>query len=224
MEHEFAKLQPNDGICRWEVGASSGIVVGTGQHEVDCHVALVVMQLNAGMTTSLLTMVVLENVRLVAVHLDTGGDAIDQTSGLLDVRNDWLGGVVDVRDLAEGNVLLREGIEIRLPSSRESRGMHLASTDDGVQEGEKIRRKLEAMNLERGMANNLVVVERKRCFEQRAPDLTKVVAGLHREGHPLITAALLLCVVDIPAKERFSTEDTARLGRRDPSALARRYG
>ena len=72
------------------------------------------------MAASLATMVVLQDVRLVAVHLDTGGDAVDQASGLLDVGDDGLGGVVDVRNLLEGNVLLRERVEIRLPSSRES--------------------------------------------------------------------------------------------------------
>ena len=84
-----------------------------------------------------------------------------------------------------------------------------------------MRRKLEAMDLQRGMTDNLVVVERKRCLEQRAPDFTKVVAGLHREGRVLITPTLLRCA-DIPTKERFSTEDTARLGGRDASSLERR--
>ena len=84
-----------------------------------------------------------------------------------------------------------------------------------------MRRKLEAMDLQRGMADNLVIIERKRRLKQRAPDFTKVIAGLHRKGQALITAALLLCA-DIPTKERFSTEDTTRLGGRDSSSLARR--
>ena len=133
MEKEFSKLEPNDSLRGWEVGASSSIVVGMGQHEVDGHITLVMMQLYTGMATALATMVVLQDVRLVAVHLDTGGDTVDQASSLLDVGDDGLGGVVDVRNLPEGNVLLRERVEIRLPSSRESRGMNLASTDDGVQ-------------------------------------------------------------------------------------------
>lgn len=84
-----------------------------------------------------------------------------------------------------------------------------------------MRRKLEAMDLQRWVADNLVVVERKRCLEQRAPDFTKIVAGLHREGRVLTTPSLLRCA-DIPTKESFSTEDTARLGGRDASSLARR--
>ena len=133
MQKELPELEPNDSFRRWKVGTASGIVVGTGEHEVDGHVGLVMMQLHTGMAESLATMVVLEDVRLVAVHLDAGGDAIDQASSPLNVGDDGLGGVVDVRNLPEGNVLLCERVEIRLPSSRESRGMHLASTDDSVQ-------------------------------------------------------------------------------------------
>ena len=77
------------------------------------------------------------------------------------------------------------------------------------------------MNLQRGMANNLVVIERMRRLKQRTPDFTKVIAGLHRKGRSLVAAALALCI-DIPTKKGFSTEDTARLGGRDASSLARR--
>ena len=87
--------------------------------------------------------------------------------------------------------------------------MHLASPDDSVQQGKQMRRKLEAMNLEGWMTNNLVIDEWKRSLEGHAPDLAQVIAGLH--GKCLVTTFLFL--VDIPAKEGCSAEDAARLGR-----------
>ena len=94
--------------------------------------------------------------------------------------------------------------------------MHLASSNDGIQYGKQMRRKLEAMNLERWVANNLVIDEWKRSIERHAPDLAQVIACLHGKG--LVATPLF---VDIPAKEGSSAENAARFGRRD-TALARR--
>ena len=131
MEQEFAKLKPNDSLGRWKVCASTSVVLRPGHHEVGGHVALIVMKLNASMTSAVLT-VVFEDVRLIAVHLDTRSNAIQQTGSLLNVGDDRLGGVVYVWDLPEGNVLFRERIQVRLPSSGKGGSMHLAPTDDGI--------------------------------------------------------------------------------------------
>ena len=72
-----------------------------------------------------------------------------------------------------------------------------------------MRRKLQAMNLERWVANNLVIDEWKRSLERHAPDLAQVIAGLHRKG----LVATPLFFVDIPTKEGSSAENAARLGR-----------
>ena len=94
--------------------------------------------------------------------------------------------------------------------------MHLTSSNDGIQYGKQMRRKLEAMNLERWVANNLVIDEWKRSLERHAPDLAQVIAGLH--GKCLITTPLVF--IDTPTKEGSSAENAAGLGRRD-TALAR---
>ena len=79
-----------------------------------------------------------------------------------------------------------------------------------------MRRKLEAMDLEGGMTNNLVIDEWKRSLEGHAPDLAQVIAGLH--GECLVTTPLV--IVDIPTKEGSSAENSTRFGRRD-TALTR---
>ena len=94
--------------------------------------------------------------------------------------------------------------------------MHLASPHNSIQQGKQMRRKLQTVDLERWVANNLVIDEWKRSLERHAPDLAQVIAGLHGKG----LVATPLFFVDIPAKEGSSAENAARLGRRD-TALAR---
>ena len=111
MEQEFTKLQTNDGLRRGEVRASAGIFIGVGQHEIDRKVAFVMVKLDAGVTFAVLTVkVVLQDVRLIAVHLDTGRDAVDQAGGFLNVGDHGLRGIIDVGNLTEGDVLLGQGI------------------------------------------------------------------------------------------------------------------
>ena len=110
MKQEFTKLQTNDGLRRGKVRATAGIFVGVGQHEIDGKVAFVVVKLDAGVTGAVLLPVVLEDVRLIAVHLDTGCDAVDHAGGLLDVGDHRFGGVIDVGDFAESNILLGQRI------------------------------------------------------------------------------------------------------------------
>ena len=94
--------------------------------------------------------------------------------------------------------------------------MHLASPNDSIQKREQMRRKLQAMNLERGMTNDLVIDEWKRSLERHAPDLAQVIASLHRKW----LIPVLLFLVDIPTKEGSSAENSTRFGRRD-TALTR---
>jgi len=74
-----------------------------------------------------------------------------------------------------------------------------------------MRRKLEAMDIQRRVADNLVLAERNRGLERCTHGLTKVIASLYGVDCALITAAFLLDI-DVPAEEGLSAKDTARLG------------
>ena len=111
MEQEFTKLHTNDGLRRGEVRAAAGIFVGMGQHQIDRKVALIVVKLDAGVAFTVLALIVVfQDVRLIAIHLDTGRDAVDQAGGFLNVGDHGLRGIIDVGNLTEGDVLLGQGI------------------------------------------------------------------------------------------------------------------
>ena len=111
MEQKFTKLQTNRGLRRGKVRTTAGVFVGVGKHEVDRKVAFIMVKLDAGMTFAVLAVVVVfQDVRLIAVHLDTGRDAVDQASRFLNIGDHRFRGIINVGNFAESNILLGQGI------------------------------------------------------------------------------------------------------------------
>eukprot|EP00525_Craspedostauros_australis_P008620 CAMPEP_0198133904 /NCGR_PEP_ID=MMETSP1442-20131203/59806_1 /TAXON_ID= /ORGANISM="Craspedostauros australis, Strain CCMP3328" /LENGTH=322 /DNA_ID=CAMNT_0043795039 /DNA_START=1080 /DNA_END=2048 /DNA_ORIENTATION=- len=130
MQQKFTMLDAQHFADLGNVGSASSVRRFSGQHQICRNVATIVMQLDSRMTRR---HGILEYVRLVAIHVDFLCFVQDGDS-MQDVGEDWLHQPTHARNVHQSQILLRQRVQLSLPTTFQHARVRLGVRDDAIEQ------------------------------------------------------------------------------------------